>query len=109
LRGIDLSRFNDLVKQLSQLHTTRFYQYQGSIPSGTGLAQPRLVLELGTGDGKPPHVIRIGESLRDGQAFAALGASSSGPVFLLPSFAWDALIQSATPAPELPADVFAPG
>ena len=38
LKGIDLSRFSDLVKQLSQLHTTRFYQYEGPIPAGTGLA-----------------------------------------------------------------------
>ena len=30
LKGIDLSRFSDLVKQLSQLRTTRFYQYERS-------------------------------------------------------------------------------
>ena len=57
LKGIDLSRFSDLVKQLSQLHTTRFYQYEGPIPAGTGLLQPRLVLELFPADGKPPHVL----------------------------------------------------
>jgi hypothetical protein len=109
LRGIDLSRFSDLVKQLSQLHTTRFYQYEGSIPAGTGLLQPRLELELFPSGGKPPHVLRIGASLREGQAFAASGTSSSGPVFFLPALAWDALIQSATPTQDLPPDVFAPG
>jgi hypothetical protein len=109
LKGIDLSRFSDLVKQLSQLHTTRYYQYEGPIPAGTGLLQPRLVLELFPADGKPPHVLRLGASLREGQSFAASGTSSSGPVFFLPALAWDALIQSATPAQELPPNVFAPG
>ena len=109
LKGIDLSRFSDLVKQLSQLHTTRFYQYEGPIPAGTGLLQPRLVLELFPADNKPPHVLRLGASLREGQSFAASGTSSSGPVFFLPALAWDALIQSATPAQELPPNVFVPG
>jgi hypothetical protein len=109
IRGIDLSRFSDLVKQLSQLHTTRFYQYDGPIPPGTGLTQPRMVLELFPSGGKPPHVLRIGTSLREGQAFATTGTSASGAVFFLPSLAWDALIQSATPVSELPRDVFAPG
>jgi hypothetical protein len=109
VKGIDLSRFSDLVKQLSQLHTIRFYQYEGPIPAGTGLLPPRLVLELFPADGKPPHVLRLGASLREGQSFAASGTSSSGPVFFLPALAWDALIQSATPTQELPPDVFAPG
>jgi hypothetical protein len=108
MRGIDLSRFNELVKRLAELRTVRFYQYQGPIPEGTGLLAPRLVLELGTGDGKPPHVLRIGESLRDGLAFAATGTASSGPVFFLPAPAWEALIQSATPPREIPDDPFAP-
>ena len=108
IRGIDLSRFDDLVKQMAQLRTTRFYQYDGPIPPGTGLLDPRLVLELGTGDGKPTHVLRIGESLRDGQAFAATGTGESGPVFFLPAPAWDALIQSGTPPEEMPTNVFAP-
>jgi hypothetical protein len=108
VRGLDLSRFDDLVQQMAQLRTTRYYQYGGPIPPGTGLVDPRLVIELGTGEGKPAHVLRVGESLRDGLAFAATGTGVSGPVFFLPAPAWDALIQSATPTEELPADVFAP-
>jgi hypothetical protein len=108
VRGLDLSRFDDLLNQMAQLRTTRFYQYGGPIPPCTGLLDPRLVIELGTGDGKPAHVLRVGESLRDGLAFAATGTGVSGPVFYLPAPAWDALIQSATPAGELPDNVFSP-
>jgi hypothetical protein len=108
VRGLDLSRFDDLVQQMAQLRTTRYYQYGGPIPPGTGLLDPRLVIELGTGEGKHAQVLRLGETLRDGLAFAATGTGVSGPVFFLPAPAWDALIQSATPTRELPTDVFAP-
>jgi hypothetical protein len=107
-RGIDFSRFNDLVKQMSQLRTTRFYQYNGPIPSESGLEQPRLVLEVEVADGKPPRVVRIGNSTTEGLAFAAAGTGPSGPVFFLPALAWDALIKSGTAADELPQEVFAP-
>ncbi len=105
--GIDLSRFSDLVKQLSQLRTTGFAQYKGPIPASTGLAHPRLVLEVQTGDGKLPQILRLGES-QGPLLFATTGTSSAGPVFFLPAIAWNALIQSLGPGQELPDDVFAP-
>jgi Domain of unknown function (DUF4340) len=105
--GIDLSRFDDLVKQLAQLRTSRFLQYQGPIPAATGLSRPKLVLELDTGPGNAPQVLRIGET-QGGLVAAASGASDTGPVFLLPSAAWNALIPSAGLAAEIPANPFAP-
>ena len=107
IRGIDLSRFNDLVTQLAQLRTPRFFQYEGPIPAATGLSHPRLVLELQAADGKPLQLLRIGET-QGGSVLAATGTASSGPVFSLPSAAWNALIQTLTPASDLPDNVFAP-
>ena len=104
--GIDLSRFNDLVKQLAELRTSRFLQYDGPIPPATGLARPRLTVELGGDAGEPPHVLRIGET-NGGLALAAAGTSDTGPVFLLPAAAWNALIPPLGAA-EIPANPFAP-
>ena len=105
--GIDLSRFNDLVKQLAELRTSRFLQYNGPIPAATGLARPKLTVELGSEPGKPPHVLRIGENY-GGLVVAAAGTADTGPVFLLPAAAWNALIPSAGAAGDIPANPFAP-
>jgi hypothetical protein len=104
--GIDLSRFNDMVKQLAELRTTRFLQYDGPIPSALGLARPKLTVELSGSAGKGPYVLRIGES-SGGMAAATVGTSNKGPVFLLPAAAWDALIPSGS-GQEIPANPFAP-
>jgi hypothetical protein len=104
--GIDLSRFNDLVKQLGELRTSKFLQYNGPIPAATGLARPRLTVELGNDPGRPPHVLRIGET-NGGLVLAATGTSDTGPVFLLPAAAWNAFIPAAG-AGELPANPFGP-
>jgi hypothetical protein len=71
------------------------------------LSQPRLTLELGAADGKPPQVLRIGET-QGGLVFAAAGTSDSGSVFFLPAAAWNALIQSARAADQVPTYPFAP-
>jgi Domain of unknown function (DUF4340) len=104
--GIDLSRFSDLVKQLAELRTSKFLQYNGPIPAATGLARPRLTVELGSDPDKPPHVLRIGET-KGGFVVAAAGTSDAGPVFLLPAAAWNAFISVAGEG-ELPASPFAP-
>ena len=51
---------------------------------------------------------KIGYPTNDGHVFAAAGTSGSGPVFLLPAMAWDALISSGERFDRLPANVFAP-
>jgi hypothetical protein len=105
-RDVDLSRFNDLVKQLAELRTSKFLQYDGPIPVATGLRRPRLMVELDEDSGNPPHVLKIGET-NSGLVLATTGTADTGPVFVLPAAAWNALI----PAPGfsiLPANLFAP-
>ena len=63
-------------------------------------------MELGSEPGKPPHVLRIGETY-GGLVVAAAGTADTGPVFLLPAAAWNALIPSAV-AGDIPANPFAP-
>jgi hypothetical protein len=106
-RGVDLSRFNELIKQLSSLRASRFLQYQGPIPPDAGLFEPRLMLEAHTRDVKPPRLLRIGAA-QGPLVLAATGSAPSGPVFLLPGAAWEALIQSLAPQEELPRDIFSP-
>jgi hypothetical protein len=106
-RGIDLSRFNDLVTQLAQLRTPRFFQYEGPITAATGLIRPRLMLEFHLAGGNPLQVLRIGAT-QGGAVLAATGTGHSGPVIYLPAAAWDALILSVSPHLDLPENVFAP-
>ncbi|MGC8638330.1 MAG: DUF4340 domain-containing protein [Isosphaeraceae bacterium] len=104
--GVDLSRFHDLVVHLSQLRTTRYFQYDGPFPVSAGLDRPRLVLEFHTVDGKS-RIVRFGATTGS-MIFAATGTGNSGSIFLLPAVAWNALIQSFTSGQELPQNVFAP-
>jgi hypothetical protein len=66
-----------------------------------------LTVELASQPGKPPHVLRIGETY-GGLAVAATGTADTGPVFLLPAAAWNALIPTAGAAGDIPANPFAP-
>ena len=106
-RGIDLSSTGALVNGMADLQTTRFTQYEGQIPSYTGLLRPRLVVEVSLGRDEPPRILRIGDSVND-VVFAAEGTARTGPVFFLPAKAWDALIKSGERFDSLPANVFAP-
>jgi len=106
-RGIDLSMTGALVNGMSQLQTPRFTQYEGLIPAYTGLLRPRLVVEISLGREEPPSALRIGDTVGE-LIFGAEGTASSGPVFLLPATAWDALIMSGERFDTLPANVFAP-
>lgn len=110
IAGIDMSLFDKLVEQLSELHAVRFTQYEGPIPTSTGLAEPRLAIEVGFGSERPPSVVRIGASTGDGHVLATVGDGLTGSVFLLPDTAWEAMIaaDAGKPAPTLPEDVFAP-
>ncbi len=104
--GIDQSRIGGLATALSQLETTRFVQYEGAIEPYTGLNRPRLTVEVMFSATEPVRVVRIGYPTGEGHVFAATGTSQAGPVFLLPSAAWDALIESGERFAPLPADVF---
>ncbi len=108
VEGIDLSRLGSLVATMSHLETTRFIQYDGEIPSQTGLAYPRLKVEVTLGAKDPVQVLRIGYNASEGDVCAAPGTGSSGPVFFLPGAPWNDLIRSAERLHPLPDDVFAP-
>ena len=105
-----MSLFDKLVEQLSELRAVRFAQYEGPIPASTGLAEPRLAIEVGFGSDRPPSVVRIGASTGDGHVLATVGDGVTGSVFLLPDIAWEAMIaaDAGKPTPTLPEDVFAP-
>ncbi len=107
-RGIDLSAVAALVKALSRLETVRYAQYEGEIPIVTGLTRPRLVVEVVFADNQPSRFLRIGSWSANNLVFAAEGTAGSGPVFLLPSVAWDHLIQSGERFDPLPEPLFAP-
>jgi hypothetical protein len=105
-RGIDLSGIAPLVKAMSRLETIHYVQYDGAIPSYTGLTRPRLTVQVKLGSDEPDRVIRIGYVTSSAFVFAAEGTAGAGPVFLLPAISWDALIQSGERLPSLPANVF---
>lgn len=109
-QGIDLSRFDDLVKALSQLRTARFAQYEGPIPASVGLAEPRLIVEVEFDGDRLARAVRLGASAGEGWIYATLGDGDNGAVFLMPAAAWEAMIPQADQSPpSLPEDVFAPG
>ena len=105
--GFDLSRIEPLVATLANLNTPRFLQYHGEISSTTGLAMPRLSIEVHTGDTRGLRVLRLGRSNADQTLATTARADSgsfSGPVFLLPGPAWHDLIQSSIRGMTLPDD-----
>lgn len=106
--GIDLSRIGSVVSTLAQLQAVRFIQYDGAIPADTGLAHPRLTVEVTLAANEPVRVLRIGHNSDDGNVCAATGMDSSGPAFLLPAPSWNELIRTAERLVPLPDDVFAP-
>lgn len=110
IEGFDLSLFDTLVEQLSQLHAVRFAQYEGTIPKAAGLAEPRIAVEIGLGPDKPPSVLRIGAATGEGHVLATVGDGRTGSVFLLPAGSWEAMIaaDAGKGEPELPDDVLAP-
>ena len=57
---------------------------------------------------QPPRVLRIGDPTNDGWSSPPKGRPGSGPVFLLPALAWNALIESGERFEPLPENVFAP-
>ena len=92
--GIDLSAASALAKALSHLETVRYAQYDGEIQPFTGLVHPRLTVAVKLGANEPDRILRIGYPAAPGLIYAAEGTSPTGPVFVLPSVSWDALIQS---------------
>jgi hypothetical protein len=106
--GLDQSRIGPIVTAMSHLESPRFVQYDGELKPFTGLNRPRLTVEVMLSTPEPPRVLKIGYATGDGYVFAAEGTSGSGPIFLLPAAAWEALIRSGERFDPLPANVLAP-
>jgi hypothetical protein len=106
--GLDQSRISALMTAMAHLESLRFVQYDGEIQPFTGLHRPRLTIEVMLSAAEPLRVLKIGYPTGDGHVMAAEGTSGSGPVFLLPAAAWDALVQSGERFDPLPTNVFAP-
>jgi hypothetical protein len=107
IQGFDLSRLGNLIATLAKLHTPKFLQYRGPIPAETGLAEPRLAIELQRAGDKGTRVLRLGRSDAD-RTYATTAAGASGPVFVVTGPAWPDLIRSAPRGGKLPEDVFTP-
>jgi hypothetical protein len=107
-RGLDQSRAGPVIKAMTQLQTERFVQYDGALPAFTGLHRPRLTVEVFLDSTEPDRLLKIGYPASEGHVFATVGNSGSGPVFLLPAIAWNALIASGERFDPLPQNVFAP-
>jgi hypothetical protein len=106
--GIDLSRIGSLVATVAQLQTLRYFQYEGAFPAASGLPWPRLVVEIQLGPSGPSQILRIGNTVENGQVCAAIGTAGAGPGFFLPAPPWNELIASGEHFPPIPEDPFAP-
>ena len=67
-KGLDLTRLATLVETMANLNTPRFVQYRGPIPDSSGLAQPRLVIEVDLASNKkrqpPARLLEYRSDLR---------------------------------------------
>lgn len=107
--GFNFGRVESLVQALSKLTTPKFYQYEGKFPEASGLATPRLTLQVWTEAQKSPAELRVGRVLGDTQALATNTTASEGAVFALPvNEVWNDLLRVPGRPGDLPDDVFAP-
>lgn len=107
--GVDLSRFDNLVRALSELRTIRFIQYEGPFPQGAGLASPRLTISVELEGRSDPIKLRIGSKFLGEWVCGATGDAASGPAFLLQGPAWEGLVEGVEGGlPPIPDAPFAP-
>ena len=106
---MDLSRFDSLVRALSELRAIRFIQYEGPFPPGAGLRSPRLTITAEVEGRKDPVRLRVGSKFLGDWVCAATGDAAEGPAFLLQGPAWEGLILGVEGGlPPIPDDPFAP-
>lgn len=108
-QGVDLSRFDSLVRALSELRAIRFIQYVGPFPPGAGLGSPRLTITVELEGRNEPVRLRVGSKFLSDWVCAATGDSAEGSAFLLQGPAWEGLILGVEGGlPPIPDDPFAP-
>ena len=106
-RGFTPAQLSFLLKQVGNLRAIRFLQYDGPIPTGTGLSDPVLTIQVSrrTRDQLFQDTVRIGNRVPEGRA-ATVASGADGPVFALPADEWASWIKLGGPAGELPENVF---
>jgi hypothetical protein len=104
----DLKEINKLVKDASNLETTRFTQHLGNFPLSAGLNPPRFAVRFELNDGSNPRILKVGRSDMHGHFLASTEEGTSGPIFLVPESLVKAWIKTPRASDDLPEDVFAP-
>ncbi len=95
--------FEALAGAIGSLTAIRFVQHQGSIPPGSGLEPPELLITLSFVGFERKGFIRVG-ARKENQRFVALGEAGPGTVFLVD----DPLLLSIESGPSaIPVDPFA--
>jgi hypothetical protein len=97
-----------MLKAASTLTTTRFFQYEGLIPVGTGLVPPLVTIRVGLEDGLPPRTLKLGGPASPGLRYASIEDGDQGAVFAVPQAPFASILKAPRHRGELPENVFAP-
>ncbi len=97
-----------LLKTVSNLTTSRYYQHHGEFPSISGLKTPRLTLRFELDDGTSPRTLRLGATDPEGNLFATIENEPSGAVFLVAESSFKTWLKPPRAGDDLPDNVFAP-
>ena len=97
-----------LIRAASSLMTTRFLQYDGPIPSPTGLEPAVLTIRFEFDDATAPRILKVGQPSAKGEVFASTASGSTGPVFLAPDAPFKDWIRPFRQPGDLPDNVFVP-
>jgi hypothetical protein len=103
---IDGSRIASLAQQLAALRVLRFTQYQGPIAPETGLAAPRLTIEVFLSGESEPRRLFLGTPYAKGAVFATTAAGRDGAVFLLAGPEWPPWLVPPRQSDDLPENIF---
>lgn len=109
---INPSEIDRFLASLGALQAVRFRQYQGTIPSETGLDATALTITIDLKSGLGTRQLRLGNADGDALRLATTATGLSGPVFLVPEPGqpWIAPFRESEAADqELPADPFVSG
>lgn len=119
--SFDPIRIQRLSQGFANVIAAKYAQYDGAYSAETGLASPRLVIELRLRGDAKPHILKLGKSEPGGMIYATTAESDrSGFVAFLPGANWLEWMvppDKAAPSgleprdrdqPELPANVFSP-
>ena len=109
-QGVESSAIEPFLEALSQLDALRFLQYSGAIPESSGLAKPRLVIQLFVQKGPKLQTIllRVGGDAGESSLVATTSPTAEGPTFVIEAKPpWPDWLKPSQAVDEWPEDVFA--